>query len=245
MIEVKEVSWPVNEKVKGLTTLRKGGVSAKPYDELNLAAHVGDLPAAVQNNRGVLRKELNLPAEPNWLSQTHSDGVVRVGAFGLKDEAEADAAFTDEPNQVLAVMTADCLPLLLATKDGSELAIAHCGWKGIAAGIIERTLDQFEVSMDEVCAWMGPAIGPEHFEVGQDVLDAILALDKEHESAFKPHNGRWLADIYQITRQQLVKAGVGFIGGGSECTFSQSEDFYSYRRDGKTGRMASLLWREI
>ncbi|RUO24523.1 peptidoglycan editing factor PgeF [Aliidiomarina minuta] len=243
MINTFKADWPVINDVQALTTSRHGGVSVAPYGELNLATHVGDLPAAVQQNRRRLVKQLQLPDEPNWLSQTHSTGLVRIGEDGLADLPDADAAYTQVTNQVLVIMSADCLPVFLATRDGRELALVHAGWRGMASGIIKRALRQFEAPGEQICAWLGPAIGADAFEVGEDVRSAMLLQDPAHEEAFKPFGMHWKADLYKLARQQLGSASVGFIGGGQYCTYNQPEDFYSHRRDGTTGRMASLLWR--
>lgn len=243
MITTLQADWPVDPRVKALTTTRDGGVSVAPYGRLNLATHVGDLPAAVQQNRRLLRTQLGLPSEPNWLSQTHSSALVRVGQQGLQDVPDADAAYTEYADQVLVIMSADCLPVFLASRDGSELALVHAGWRGMANGILNRALRQFKTPAEQRCAWLGPAISQPAFTVGNDVRDAMLARNPEHESAFQKEGRRWQADLYTLARQQL-NGQVGYIGGGQHCTLAESELFFSYRRDGVTGRMASLLWRE-
>lgn len=243
MIETLQAEWPVDPIVKALTTTRSGGVSVAPYGQLNVATHVGDLPASVQQNRRLLSHQLNLPDEPNWLSQTHSNGLVRIGADGLRDVPDADASYTEYAEQVLVIMTADCLPVFLAAKDGSELALVHVGWRGMANGILKRALQQFKSPAELRCAWLGPAISQAAFTVGKDVRDAMLKRHSAHESAFVKEGRRWRADLYQLARQQL-EGQVGFIGGGEYCTYHESDLFFSHRRDGVTGRMASLLWRE-
>lgn len=242
MIETFKADWPVNAQVKALTTGRRGGVSVAPFGELNVATHVGDLPAAVQSNRRRLINKLGLPGKPNWLSQTHSNGLVRIDEAGLADTPDADAAYTQTANQVLVIMTADCLPLFLATRDGAELALVHVGWRGMVNGIVDRALRQFSAPAEQICAWLGPAIGAEAFEVGADVRNPLLKRDKQHEQAFQPFGTHWKADLYMLARQQL-DGKVGFIGGGEHCTFSEPQHFFSYRRDGTTGRMANLLWK--
>lgn len=243
MISTLKPDWPVTDRVKAVTTTRTGGVSVAPYGQLNVATHVGDLPAAVQENRRRVKRHLRLPAEPNWLSQTHSNGLVRIGEQGLQDTPDADASYTQEASQVLAIMTADCLPVFLATRDGSELALVHAGWRGMANGIIERAVEQFEAPANEICAWLGPAISQQAFEVGDDVRDLILAHRAEHETAFVRHQMHWRADLYCMARQQLAERA-SFVGGGSHCTFNEPSLFYSHRRDGVTGRMANLLWKD-
>lgn len=242
MITTFKADWPVTSDVNALTTTRTGGVSVSPFGQLNVATHVGDLPAAVQENRRRLSHQLKLPTEPNWLSQTHSNGMVRIGEQGLQDLPDADAAYTDVAGQVLVIMTADCLPVFLATKDGSELALVHAGWRGMVNGIIGRALKQFKAPADEICAWLGPAISQQAFEVGDDVRDLIVGRNAQHASAFQRYQMHWKADLYEIARQQLA-GKVGFVGGGDHCTHTENKLFYSYRRDGTTGRMANLLWK--
>lgn len=242
MIITLKPDWPVAEHVVACTTTRKGGVSVSPFGQLNVATHVGDLPAAVQENRKRLLNELQLPSEPNWLSQTHSNALVKIGEEGLQDVPDADAAYTDCVQQVLVIMTADCLPVFLATRDGSEVALVHAGWRGIVNGIIERTLRAFAAPSHEICAWLGPAISQSHFTVDNDVRNAVLARNSEHASAFVKHGRKYKACLNTLARQQL-NDNVGFIGGGDYCTYTNPELFYSYRRDGTTGRMASLIYQ--
>lgn len=242
MITTLKPDWPVTDRVIACTTTRRGGVSVSPFGQLNVATHVGDLPAAVQENRKRLSAELALPTEPNWLSQTHSNGLVKIGEEGLQDVPDADAAYTDCDNQVLVIMTADCLPVFLATRDGSEVALVHAGWRGIANGIISRALDAFQAPHDEICAWLGPAISQPAFTVGSDVRELILQRSQAHESAFIKHGAKYKACLYTLARQQL-EGRTGFVGGGNYCTYNQSELFYSYRRDGTTGRMANLIYK--
>ncbi|MCC5880436.1 MAG: peptidoglycan editing factor PgeF [Idiomarina sp.] len=241
MITTLKPEWPVHESVQAMTTTRKGGVSVSPFGQLNVATHVGDLPAAVQENRRRLVTELKLPAEPNWLSQTHSSGLVRIGESGLQDTPDADAAYTEFPNQVVVIMTADCLPVFLASRDGSEVALVHAGWRGIANGIIGRTLKTFQAKPDDLCAWLGPAISQSAFTVGNEVRELMLKRSAQHADAFVKYQSQWKACLYTLARQQL-SGKVGFVGGGDYCTFSQPELFFSHRRDGTTGRMANLIY---
>jgi hypothetical protein len=224
-------------------TTRAGGVSDVPWASLNLGDHVGDDPAHVAANRARLRQQL--PAEPGWLKQVHSARVVELGR---DTDREADASFTRETEQVCAVMTADCLPVLFCDRAGSVVAAAHAGWRGLADGVLEATVAAMQVRPAEVLAWMGAAIGPQAFEVGDDVREAFVAQHPEAAEAFLPHPsaaaGKWLADIYRLARNRLNRIGVQAIYGGGRCTFSESDVFYSYRRDGVTGRMASLIWRD-
>jgi hypothetical protein len=235
--------WPAPPGVHSLMTTRAGGVSDMPWASLNLGDHVGDDPAHVAVNRARLRQQL--PAEPGWLKQVHSARVVELGR---DTDREADASFTRETEQVCAVMTADCLPVLFCDRAGSVVAAAHAGWRGLADGVLEATVAAMQVRPAEVLAWMGAAIGPQAFEVGDDVREAFVAQHPEAAEAFLPHPsaaaGKWLADIYRLARNRLNRIGVQAIYGGGRCTFSESDVFYSYRRDGVTGRMASLIWRD-
>lgn len=231
--------WPAPSRVCALQTLRTGGVSLPPWDALNLGEHVGDALPDVLANRTFLRQAL--PAEPLWLQQVHGNVAVDADFAGYLPEA--DAAFSRRSAQVCAVMTADCLPVLFCDRAGSVVAAAHAGWRGLLAGILEKTISGMAVRPSELLAWLGPAIGPDCFEVGDEVRAAFVATDTSLLAAFKPYApGKWLADIYALARQRLYKAGVGAISGGNLCTVSEPKRFFSYRRDGVTGRMASLIW---
>jgi hypothetical protein len=231
--------WPALPRVKSLMTTRQGGVSSAPWASLNLGDHVGDNPAHVAANRARLREQL--PAEPGWLRQVHSARVVELGRDA---NPEADASFTREKGRVCAVLTADCLPVLFCDRAGSVVAAAHAGWRGLADGVLEATVAAMQVPPGEILAWMGAAIGPQAFEVGDEVRQAFAGRHAEAAAAFvpQPTPGKWLADIYQLARIRLGHAGVQAVYGGGRCTFSEAESFYSYRRDGVTGRMASLVW---
>jgi YfiH family protein len=232
--------WPAPPMVRAVVTTRAGGVSLPPYDSLNLGDHVGDDPAAVRTNRQRLSEALSLPAAPRWLRQVH--GTCSVEASACSDQCEADAAHTRTPGIVCAVLTADCLPLLLCDREGRQVAAVHAGWRGLLNGVIEQTLARM-AEPEALLAWMGPAIGPRAFEVGEEVHEAFCAEDSAAEAAFSPSaSGRYLADIYALARQRLTRAGVVEVSGGDYCTYSEPERFYSYRRDGQTGRMASLIW---
>lgn len=233
--------WPAPPNVHALVTTRQGeGLSLGPYARFNVGYHFGDDPAAVSENRRRLRT--HLPTEPVWLKQVHGDRC--IDAATAATGCEADAAFTRSPDVVCAVLTADCLPVLLCDRAGTTVAIAHAGWRGLAAGIIENTIRTMGLSADQLIAWLGPAIGPRQFEVGPDVRAAFLSHAVAADSAFVPQsNGKWLCDIYQLARQRLAAAGVSDISGGNFCTVSEPERFYSYRRDRITGHMASLIWR--
>lgn len=231
--------WPAHARVRALVTTREGGVSVAPYDGFNLGTHVGDAPSAVAANRAQLASLL--PAAPKWLEQVH--GVRVVEAAGLVEVPCADAAVTREAGVVCAVMTADCLPVLLSARDGSVVGIAHAGWRGLAAGVIESTIAAMNTPPQSLIAWLGPAIGPTAFEVGEDVRAAFVAIDPASEADFTAAGqGKWFADIFALARRRLARAGVAQVFGGGLCTFTDAKRFYSYRRDRVTGRMASLIW---
>ncbi len=240
--------WPAPVRVRALMTTRAGGVSRPPYDGFNLATHVGDDPAAVAENRGLLRA--HLPAEPLWLTQVHGTTVAEVGhdAAGVV----ADAAVARSAGQVCAVLTADCLPVLLCDERGSVVAAAHAGWRGLLAGVLEETVRSMGIGSARILAWLGPAIGPDAFEVGEEVRQAFIEQHPLAATAFRPAlpgtldelPRKWLADLYALARIRLAGAGVERVHGGVGCTYRDADRFYSYRRDGRTGRMAALIWRE-
>jgi len=235
--------WPAPESVRAVITTRQGGVSRAPFDSLNLALHVGDDPAAVAENRRLLQTLAELPSEPEWLDQVHGTRVLDCPA--RRNDRQADAATTTRSGQVLAVMTADCLPLLLCNRQGSRVAAVHAGWRGLAAGVIEQAVASFKQPGDQLLAWLGPAIGPLAFEVGDEVRERFVSIDPDAAGAFQSARpGHWMADIYRLARLRLQRLGVGFVGGGDYCTVNDSRRFFSYRRDGVTGRMASLIWIE-
>ncbi len=232
--------WPAPARVRALSTTRSGGVSLPPYDSLNLGVHVGDQPADVAANRAVLRGEL--PGEPCWLNQVHGTRVVDAAhPDGVPD---ADAVVSRSAGAVCVVMTADCLPVLLCDRAGSVVGAAHAGWRGLQGGVIEATVAAMQVPPSEVIAWLGPAIGPTAFEVGDEVRAAFVADAAAAALAFQPSAtpGKWLADIYLLARQRLQALGVNSVSGGDLCTVTDRQRFFSYRRDGVTGRMASLIW---
>lgn len=243
--EIIRPDWSVPESVNVAFTTRVGGVSPRPFDSLNLGDHVGDDPAAVAENRQRVASALGLPAECfGWIRQVHGADVARLPH---DSGAEADASVTREKGQICAILTADCLPVLFCSDDGAQVAAAHAGWRGLAAGVLEETLRTFP-DAGAVSVWLGPAIGPDAFEVGPDVRDTFIGIDADAAGAFRPSErpGHFLADIYQLARQRLASGGVpmGRIAGGRFCTVTESSRFFSYRRDGQTGRMASLIWRE-
>jgi YfiH family protein len=233
--------WPAPPGVRALSTTRRGGASAAPWDSFNLGDHVGDAPLAVAANRALLRRQL--PAEPVWLSQVH--GTRCVDAAMAAPGIEADASFTRRRGVVCAVLTADCLPLLLCDDRASVVAVVHAGWRGLAAGVVEAAVGAMAVPGERLMAWLGPAIGPQAFEVGGEVRERFLAQDPQAAEAFATKGGgKWLCDIHRLARRRLDALGIRQIAGADSCTFGDAERFFSYRRDGVTGRMASLIWLE-
>ena len=233
--------WPAPKNVKTLQTTRNGGCSAAPYASLNLGDHVGDAPHAVARNRMLLNSLL--PSEPVWLKQVH--GTVVADAGQTSCWPEADACITTHPGAVCVVMTADCLPVLLCDERGSAIGAAHAGWRGLCDGVIEQTVHAMNVPPQTIMAWLGPAIGPQAFEVGEEVRAAFVAQQPEAATAFAPGApGKWLADIYQLARLRLHALGVTRIYGGGLCTYADPQRFFSYRRDGATGRMGTFIWME-
>ncbi|MEN8762906.1 MAG: peptidoglycan editing factor PgeF [Thiogranum sp.] len=233
--------WPAAASVKAVTTTRHAGVSKGPYDSLNLADHVGDTAAAVRRNRVTIQHQLNLPGRPAWLNQVHGDRAVDAANSG--ERPSADAGFTDQPHVVCAVLTADCLPVLFCDRCGTRVAAAHAGWRGLASGVLESTVRALDTDPGQLMAWLGPAIGPDAFEVGGEVRRVFVEQHAEAAGAFLARqHGHWLADLYQLARIRLLASGLTALYGGGFCTFTDRQRFYSYRRDGMTGRMASLIW---
>lgn len=235
--------WPAPPRVNSLITTRVGGVSAAPYASLNLGDHVGDDPLAVTANRRHLAS--HLPSEPCWLNQVHGTTVIEA-MTGRKAAPVADASFARLPVVVCAVLTADCLPVLFCDRSASVVAAAHAGWRGLLAGVLEQTVIAMDTSPEHLLAYFGPAIGPRAFEVGDEVRRAFVASRQEAATAFRPaatgKTEKWFADIYLLARQRLRQLGITAIYGGQCCTWQEKERFFSYRRDGATGRMASLIW---
>jgi YfiH family protein len=237
--------WPAPVCVRAASTTRQGGASHPPYDSFNLATHVGDAPQHVQQNRRHLRQALQLPAEPAWLEQVHGTDVVEAGR--VLSPGVADASIATGAGIVCAVMTADCLPVLMCDRQGRGVAAAHAGWRGLAAGVIEATAQklcqQLGCRAEALLVWLGPAIGPQAFEVSAEVRDAFVSIDSAAEQAFVANRpGHWLADIYLLARQALQRQGIEAIYGGGRCTYREAEHFFSFRRQPTTGRMASLIW---
>ncbi|HEC13921.1 MAG TPA: peptidoglycan editing factor PgeF [Acidiferrobacteraceae bacterium] len=239
--------WPAPKSVKAVCTTRMGGVSAPPYDAFNFADHVGDSVGSVQENRRRLGQQLGLPAEPVWLQQVH--GVQVIDAKHAVDN-KADGSFCASAAVVCVVLTADCLPVLLCDRDAGVVAALHAGWRGLAAGIIESGVTAMGLPGDSLMAWLGPAIGPQAFVVGDEVRDVFIQASPLSRHAFKAVNksadpiGVWLVDLYALARQRLNALGVEAVYGGDDCSYTDARKFYSYRRDKTCGRMASLIWIE-
>ena len=258
-----DADWPAPPGVRALATTRFGlGVSLPPFDAFDLGLRNGDDVAAVAENRLQLEAALQLPSSPCWLRQVHGTHVVRfdcphpnppphAGEGGERavqaggGEPDADAAVTSEPGTVLAILTADCLPVAFAAKDGTEIAVAHAGWRGLAAGVLEATVAAMKTAPRDIVAWLGPAAGRDAYEIGEDVFDAFAASDPRARAAFvATRPGHWNVDLYALAKQRLADVGVADVHGGGLCTMSDPARFYSHRRDQRTGRMATLVWRE-
>lgn len=234
--------WPAPERVRAFSTTRQGGVSEDGYLGLNLGARCGDTPARVDENRRRLRHNAALPSEPVWLTQVHGNKVITLDC--PPDQApEADGAVTGSPNLVCAVLTADCLPVLLCDLDGTRVGVAHAGWRGLVAGVIENAVAGLGCKQDRIIAWLGPCIGQSAFEVGPEVRRAMLDFDPGCDAAIRPGRGdRWHIDLHAVARRRLAMIGVERVGESDDCTYSDARRFYSYRRDGVCGRMATLIW---
>jgi YfiH family protein len=238
-----EPQWSAASNIHAISTIRQGGVSQSPWESLNLGDHVNDDPSDVAENRRRLRRLAGLPHEPQWLTQVHGCDITEITESPPAGGCEADAAYTNRPGCICAVLTADCLPVLFVDMRGREVAAAHAGWRGLAGGVLEQTVGRFAAAPQTLLAWLGPAIGPASFEVGAEVREKFLKWSSDCETAFVQHEkGRWLADIYQLARLRLRKTGITAIYGGDYCTYRDAERFYSYRRDGETGRVATLIW---
>lgn len=235
-------SWPASPRVRAFTTTRQGGRSAPPWNGLNLAHHVGDDAEAVCHNRALFGAAGNLPQHPPWLNQVHGTTVVTAAA-AASGVCQADAVVAHQPIEVCAVLTADCLPVLLCDRAGTRVGAAHAGWRGLAAGILEATIDALGAPEHRLLAWLGPAISIRHFEVGEEVREIFIRHDPQAVSAFSPARpGHWRASLYRLARQRLAMRGVRYVYGGGLCTYTDAQRFFSFRRDGITGRMASVIW---
>lgn len=239
--------WPAPDNIHAATTLRTGGVSKEPYLSLNPATHVNDLNEHALQNRKIIHDMLSLPAEPIWLDQIHSNHIIKAEITDTPQQA--DASYSSESGVVCAVMTADCLPLLICSKDGKKIAAIHAGWRGLLTGVITNSISEIAsktpiTKCTELLIWLGPAIGAKCFEVGTEVFDAFMNKSNLYEKAFmKQHNSKYLADIYQLARIELSTLGISNIYGDTYCTMTDNERFFSYRRDNQTGRMATLIWK--
>ncbi len=238
---ILRADWPAPPRVQAVTTLRHGaGVSQPPFDHFNLGTRAGDAPDAVARNRAELIGRCALPSAPRWLRQVHGTTIALEPG---DDEPEADAAVTTTPGAVLAILTADCLPVVFAAADGSEIGAAHAGWRGLAAGVLEATVATMRTSPTGIVAWLGPAAGPQAYEIGDEVFDAFVPRDPRAITAFAATRpGHWRVDLYALARQRLADAGVTRVHGGGLCTISDPQRFFSHRRDQRGGRMATLAW---
>ena len=247
-IEFLRADWAAPENVHAVVSLRQGGISVPPYNKLNLAEHVGDNPIAVAGNRDLLREALRLDLGYQWLDQIHSADVVEIES--AKAKIKGDGLITMEPCIACCVLTADCLPVMFANKEGSEVAVAHAGWRGMQAGILKNAIMSMNSDPADLMAWMGPAIGPCHYEVGGEVKDSFIAnsstkdeIDMIEDSFIESSvEGKFQFDLYQLARRQLLSLGVSQVSGGGYCTHCEEDKFYSFRRDGETGRMASIIF---
>jgi len=245
-----DADWPAPPGVRALTTLRCGlGVSRAPFDAFNLGVRCGDDVDAVIENRRELASALQLPSAPRWLRQVHGVEVAVEPrpVYGDGDEPEADASVTTTPGTVLAILSADCLPVVLAASDGSEIAVAHAGWRGLADGVLEATVATMSTPSADVLAWLGPCAGAQAYEIGRDVFDAFVSRDGRAAACFvATRDGHWKVDLYALARQRLADAGIAMehIHGGGLCTISDRSRFFSHRRDQRTGRIATLVWHD-
>lgn len=241
MTKIIVPQWPIPAGVAACSSTRVGGISLPPYDSLNLGAHCGDNLQHVEENRNRFYHDAGLPSRPVWLEQVHGIDVLTL-SDGPYPSKRADASYTNEAGRVCAVMTADCLPVLFCNKAGTEVAAAHAGWRGLCEGVLEATVARFSDRPENILAWLGPAIGPQAFEVGPEVREAFVVRDAQAVSAFRAAGDKFYADIYQLARQRLANIGIESVYGGERCTLSEKDDFFSYRRDKTTGRMASFIW---
>lgn len=261
--EVIAPEWRAPARVRAAFTLRTGGVSLAPYESLNLGAHVGDVAAAVAENRRRVRQRLGLPGEPAWLQQVHGvgvadlddaaragdaavlDGVVTAAGSPTSGAPSADASVTRVAGRVCVIQVADCMPVLFAARDGSAVGAAHAGWRGLAGGVLEETVRALGVAPEQLIAWLGPTISQRHFEVGDDVRTAFVSRDPDAATAFETNaRGRWQCDLYVLAKRRLAAIGVQDVSGGGWCTYADAARFFSFRRDGQCGRMAALIWME-
>lgn len=235
--------WPAPARVRAFVTTRAGGVSAGEFASLNLGSHSGDDAANVARNRLIVRE--HLPETPRWMAQVHGADVADLDRLAEDEAVTADAATASVAGRVGAVLTADCMPLLLCDEQGQRVGVAHAGWRGMAAGVIENTVCALGTEPAKVMAWMGPTIGPTAFEVGPEVREAFVTVDPRADAAFVQHKpGKYMADLYALARLRLQSAGVSRIHGGGFCTYREADRFFSYRREQKSGRMGAFIWME-
>ena len=237
--EVIRPDWPAPANVHAFTTTRRSGFSQGVWSSLNLGTNCGDDPQNVEKNRRLISGLL--PSEPRWINQVHGTRAVRW-ENAVDTATGADAIVSSQTGQVCAVLTEDCLPILFCNRPGTRIAAAHAGWRGLAAGVLEATVSAMDCDPLELMAWLGPAIGPQAFEVGKDVYDSFVRSNSQNSIAFTPHGYRWLADLYQLARLALNRAGIRNVSGRGCCTYLEPDKFFSYRRDGQTGRMATIIW---
>lgn len=242
-VECVFAEWPAPACVKTATTTRMGGSSQGRFASLNLGEGLGDDPARVRENRQRVSHVLGLPSEPVWIKQVHGNRVINAGES--TENVTADGSFSEKPGVICAILTADCLPVFLCDRKGSRVGLVHAGWRGLAAGVIAAAVNRLNMPRGSLLAWLGPAIGPAAYEVGEDVRRAFLEQDERNAEAFVPGRpSRWMADLYSLARRQLNREGVVDVYGGAFCTHGEAERFFSFRRDGQCGRMASLIWME-
>jgi len=236
-------NWPAPPNVKACCTTRLNGCSKNPYASFNLGSHVEDVPGDVEKNRIKLHKQLNLPSSCLWLEQVHDNKVITCDDW--YSDVSADGCYCSQPKQICTIMSADCLPLLFCNKAGTEIMALHGGWRSLAAGIIAQGIKHFQSKPADILVWLGPAISSKHFEVGHEVREQFLKFNNKLADCFKPSpNERWLMDIYNAARLLLKSSGITEVYGGEHCTYAEEELFFSWRRDGQTGRMASLIYIE-
>jgi hypothetical protein len=241
-VEFLVPDWPVPKNIKAVSTTRFGGLSKAQYGTFNLAQHVGDSATDVMKNRTLLNEALQLTSSPVWLNQTHGTNVLELGAKHVGITPNADASFTRQSGVTCVVMTADCLPILLCNASGTMVSAVHAGWRGLLNGVLENAVSKFPQA-DDVFVWLGPAIGPARFEVGKEVEQAFVEKHHVMAQAFRPSGtAHFHADLYALARMTLLQCGVKKIYGGEHCTYNEADEFFSYRRDTETGRMASLIW---
>ena len=233
--------WPAPANVRAFVTTRAGGVSEGEHASMNLGLTSGDEPGKVARNRAIVRA--SLPGDPTWLAQGHGPATVDLDHLAEGERPRADASATSTPGRVAVVLTADCLPVFLTDRAGRRVAVAHAGWRGLAAGVLESAARSLNVAGEEVVAWMGPSIGPDAFEVGPEVREAFVQVESQAHGAFRAHKpGKYMADLYLLARMRLARAGVRSVYGGGFCTYHETGRFFSYRRAQKSGRMGAFIW---